>query len=161
MTLDFGSGHDLTVREFEPHIGLRTDSVEPAWDSLSPSLPLSRPTPPRNEYINLKKKKKDSLFSRQQTPPERGSGSLGPRGPQSSLILPGRPSQSQHHTASESLIPASGAGRTTPLSSSSFCHSVTSVWADLGRGLSVLWALIPAPAKPGMEPDGPSVMTSH
>ena len=36
-TLDFGSGHDLTVLEFEPHVGLRADSVEPAWDSLSPS----------------------------------------------------------------------------------------------------------------------------
>ena len=37
-TLDFGSGHDLTVHEIEPHIGLRADSTEPAWDSLSPSL---------------------------------------------------------------------------------------------------------------------------
>ena len=33
-----GAGHDLTVREFEPHIGLCADSMEPAWDSLSPSL---------------------------------------------------------------------------------------------------------------------------
>ena len=37
-TLDLGSGHDLTVREFKPHIRLCTDSVEPAWDSVSPSL---------------------------------------------------------------------------------------------------------------------------
>ena len=37
-TLDLGSGHDLTVREFKPHIRLCTDSVEPAWDSISPSL---------------------------------------------------------------------------------------------------------------------------
>ena len=37
-TLDFCSGQDLTVREFEPHIGLCADSAEPAWDSLSPSL---------------------------------------------------------------------------------------------------------------------------
>ena len=37
-TLDFGSGHDLMVQEFEPHGGLCPDSVEPAWDSLSPSL---------------------------------------------------------------------------------------------------------------------------
>ena len=35
QTLDFGSGHDLTVCEIEPHIGLCADSVEPAWDSLS------------------------------------------------------------------------------------------------------------------------------
>ena len=26
---DFGSGHDLTVREFEPRVGLRADSLEP------------------------------------------------------------------------------------------------------------------------------------
>ena len=38
LTLDFGSGHDLTVREFEPHFRLCADSVEPAWDSRSPSL---------------------------------------------------------------------------------------------------------------------------
>ena len=41
LTLDFGSGHDLMVHEFEPRIELCTDSVEPAWDSLSP--PLSPP----------------------------------------------------------------------------------------------------------------------
>ena len=40
LTLDFGSGHDLTVREFEPHFGLCVDSTEPAWDSFSPSMPL-------------------------------------------------------------------------------------------------------------------------
>ena len=39
QTLDFGSGHDLTVHEAEPHVELCTDSTEPAWDSLS--LPLS------------------------------------------------------------------------------------------------------------------------
>ena len=39
--LDFGSGLDLTVREFEPHVGLCADDVEPAWDSLSPSLSLT------------------------------------------------------------------------------------------------------------------------
>ena len=42
-TLDFGSGHDLRVPEFKPRVGLCADSVEPAWDSLSPSLSL--PTP--------------------------------------------------------------------------------------------------------------------
>ena len=35
---DFGSGHDLPVGEFEPHIGLAAVGVEPALDSLSPSL---------------------------------------------------------------------------------------------------------------------------
>ena len=39
LTLDFGSGHDLTVREFVPHLG--SDHMEPAWDSLS--LALSAP----------------------------------------------------------------------------------------------------------------------
>ena len=38
LTLDFGSGHDVTVREFEPQIGLCADITEPAWDSLSASL---------------------------------------------------------------------------------------------------------------------------
>ena len=45
--LDFGSGHELTVRETEPHIRLCGDSAEPAWDSLSPSL--SAPRPPQNK----------------------------------------------------------------------------------------------------------------
>ena len=43
-TLGLGSGHDLTVWEFEPHIGLQAASVEPAWDSLSPSLSAPPPT---------------------------------------------------------------------------------------------------------------------
>ena len=42
-TLGFGSGHDLTVHEFEPHGGLCADSGEPAWDSFHPSLSLSAP----------------------------------------------------------------------------------------------------------------------
>ena len=36
-TLDFGLGHDLTVRGIEPRTGLCADSAESAWDSLSPS----------------------------------------------------------------------------------------------------------------------------
>ena len=31
----FGPGHDLAVRELEPHLGLCADGVEPARDSLS------------------------------------------------------------------------------------------------------------------------------
>ena len=42
LTLDFGSGHDLTVCGFKPCTGLRGDSAEPAWDSL-PSLSASPP----------------------------------------------------------------------------------------------------------------------
>ena len=38
LTLHFGTGHDLMVCGFEPCIGLCADSVEPAWDSLSPTL---------------------------------------------------------------------------------------------------------------------------
>ena len=38
LTLDFCSCHDFIVHEFEPCIGLRADSAEPAWDSLSPSV---------------------------------------------------------------------------------------------------------------------------
>ena len=34
-TLDFGSGHDLTVHGFGPHVGCRPASAEPAWDSVS------------------------------------------------------------------------------------------------------------------------------
>ena len=45
LTLDFGSGQDLTVCEFEPYVGLCADSVEPAWDSFvfcpSPACALS------------------------------------------------------------------------------------------------------------------------
>ena len=41
-TLGFCSAHDLMVCEFEPHVGLCTDGVETAWDSLSLSLSLSK-----------------------------------------------------------------------------------------------------------------------
>ena len=44
-TLDFGSGHDLAVCGFDPHVRLCTSSMKPAWDSLSPSLSLSAPPP--------------------------------------------------------------------------------------------------------------------
>ena len=40
-TLDFSSGHDLTVSEFKPRFWLSTASMEPAWDSLSSSLSAS------------------------------------------------------------------------------------------------------------------------
>ena len=38
---DFSSGHDLTVHEFKPPIGLSAVSVEAASDPLSPSLRAS------------------------------------------------------------------------------------------------------------------------
>ena len=40
-TLDFSSGHDLTVHEIEPHVRLCAGSTEPTWDSLSLSLSVS------------------------------------------------------------------------------------------------------------------------
>ena len=42
-TLGLGSGRGLAVRGFEPRVGsmLTVDSVEPPWDSLSPSLSAS------------------------------------------------------------------------------------------------------------------------
>ena len=43
LTLDLGSGHGLTVPEFESCIGLCTDSMKPARDSLSLLLFLSVP----------------------------------------------------------------------------------------------------------------------
>ena len=53
LTLGFSSGRDLAVREFEPHTGLRTDSAETAWDSLSLSAP-----PPLALSVSLSKIKK-------------------------------------------------------------------------------------------------------
>ena len=38
LTLHFGSGHDLMIPEFEPCMGLCTNSVGPVWDSVSFSL---------------------------------------------------------------------------------------------------------------------------
>ena len=63
LTLDFGSGPDLTVHEFEPHIGLCADNTKLAWDLSAPpllALPLSQ-----NEYINLKNIKESSHAAQQ------------------------------------------------------------------------------------------------
>ena len=58
FTLDFGVGLELTAHEFQSRIGLCTGSVEPAWDSLSPSLfpsPALALTLFQSKEINLKK----------------------------------------------------------------------------------------------------------
>ena len=47
LTLDLGSGCDLMVSD-KPRVRLCTDSVEPAWDSLSLSLCPS-PALPQNK----------------------------------------------------------------------------------------------------------------
>ena len=39
LTLGFGSGHDLTVPEFQARVWLYADNAEPAWDFLSLPLP--------------------------------------------------------------------------------------------------------------------------
>ena len=67
-TLGLGSGHALSVRDFEPHVtwGLCADSAEPAWDSLSPSLSappllslfLSQKQKQTNKKPGRRKKKK-------------------------------------------------------------------------------------------------------
>ena len=52
---DFGSGHDLAVRGFEPRVGLRAVNAEPALDLPSPSL--SAPHPPAQAHVlSLKNK---------------------------------------------------------------------------------------------------------
>ena len=48
-TLGFGSGSGLTVREFEPRIGLRANNREPAWDFLSLPLFLSKKKEKKNQ----------------------------------------------------------------------------------------------------------------
>ena len=38
----FGSGHDLTIHEIEPRVGLCADGAVPAWGSVPISLPPPR-----------------------------------------------------------------------------------------------------------------------
>ena len=52
-TLAFGSACDLMVRGMEPRAGLCVDSVEPAWDSLFPSLSLPLPCELSLSKINV------------------------------------------------------------------------------------------------------------
>ena len=58
-TLDFDSGNDLMVPEFEPHTGLCTDSAEPSWDFPSPCLsaPLMH-----SLYLSLKINKLEEKY---------------------------------------------------------------------------------------------------
>ena len=65
-TLDFISGHDLAISGFKPHIRLRADSTESAWDSLPLSLFLW-PSPVHacsvSKINKLKKIKFNKLFA--------------------------------------------------------------------------------------------------
>ena len=54
--LGISSGHDLTVHEIEPHVGLQADSAESAWDSLS-SLSASLLLSLSKIEMNFKKEK--------------------------------------------------------------------------------------------------------
>ena len=56
LTLDVDSGRDLMVCEFKPRVGLRADSAESAWDSLSPSLSAPPPLVLSLKINKLKKK---------------------------------------------------------------------------------------------------------
>ena len=59
LTLDFSSGHDLTVREFEPHVGLHADSSEPeACFGFCVSL---SPCPSPAHALSLSVKNKQTL----------------------------------------------------------------------------------------------------
>ena len=63
---DFSSGHDLTVGEFEPHVGLTAISVE---SSLDPRSPTSLSAPPLlmlslskiNKTLTKKERKKEKM----------------------------------------------------------------------------------------------------
>ena len=68
---DFGSGHDLAAREFEPHIGLCVNSSEPGACfrfcvslSLCPSPAQSLSLSFSKKEINIKKKKRKKEMER-------------------------------------------------------------------------------------------------
>ena len=53
LTLGFTLAHDLIVCGIEPCVELCIDSVEPAWNSLSPSLSVPLPhSLSRNQTLN-------------------------------------------------------------------------------------------------------------
>ena len=57
LILDLGLSHALGDHEIKPCIQLCPDGAEPAWDSLSLSLPL--PALSHSKYITLKTIKAD------------------------------------------------------------------------------------------------------
>ena len=63
VSVRFGSGHDLTVCEFESHIGLFAVSTEPASEPLFPSLCSSPACNLALSKINIKKTLKTGALS--------------------------------------------------------------------------------------------------
>ena len=61
LMLGFGLSHDLTVHEFKPGVGLRADTVEPTWDSLSLSLSALPLTVLSLSQSKKKKKKRKEI----------------------------------------------------------------------------------------------------
>ena len=53
-TFDLGSGHDLMVQEFEPHVRFCADSLDPAWDYLFPSLSAPPPLAPTGMQVHAR-----------------------------------------------------------------------------------------------------------
>ena len=64
-TLDFDSGHDLSVMRLSPTSGSAL-SVEPARDSLFPSLSLPLPCL-HTSLLTLKNKEKEAFYSKSMT----------------------------------------------------------------------------------------------
>ena len=60
---NFGSGRDLTVHEFQPHIGLSAVRAEPASDPLSPSRSAPPPLAPSLSLSLSLKNKHDKIQS--------------------------------------------------------------------------------------------------
>ena len=59
-TLDFSSGHDLTVHAFEPHVRLPAVSAEPALDPVSLSLCPS-PAHARSLFLSVSQKQNKKI----------------------------------------------------------------------------------------------------
>ena len=64
---DFGSGHDLTARDFEPRVGLCADSSEPGAASESVFPSLSAPPPAYALCLSLSK-----INMKQKSSPKKG-----------------------------------------------------------------------------------------
>ena len=57
LTFEFGSGQDLLVFEFEPHVPLSADPVVPPWDLQSLQLSCSHSIALKINKLKKEKKK--------------------------------------------------------------------------------------------------------